>query len=159
IGWGQCTEHYGAGEAYFPVLDALGCLGREVGHERLLNVLRRVVPSWLAQLPALVEEGEGEALQRRVQGVPRERMLREFADVVGVLTVKKPLVLALEDLHWSDSSTVELLAFLARRRESARLLMIGTYRLADVIVQKHPLLGVMRELRTHGQCTEMRLEL
>jgi predicted ATPase len=159
IAWGQCIEHYGAGEAYLPVLEALGSLGRGPGHEELVAILRRVAPSWLVQLPALVEEAELEALQRKVQGVPRERMLREFADALAALTAEEPLVVVLEDLHWSDVSTVELLAFLARRRESGRWLLIGTYRPVDAITQGHPLPGLMRELHAHGQCVELRLEL
>ena len=44
----------------------------------------------------------------------------------------RPLVLLLEDLHWSDSATIDLLGMLARRREASRLLVLGTYRPADV---------------------------
>ena len=44
---------------------------------------------------------------------------------------EQPLVLVLEDLHWSDAATLDLLAWLARRREPARLLLIGTYRPAS----------------------------
>ncbi len=51
----------------------------------------------------------------------------------------RPLVLLLEDLHWSDSATIDLLAMLARRREAARLLVLGTYRPADVAAAAHPL--------------------
>ena len=47
----------------------------------------------------------------------------------------QPLVLVLEDLHWSDYSTLNVLAMLARRREPARLLVLGTYRPEDVLRQ------------------------
>ena len=73
-----------------------------------------------------------DAVQRRAQGATRERMLRELVEALDALTRESPLVLLLEDLHWSDSATVDLLAMLARRREPARLLVIGTYRPADV---------------------------
>jgi hypothetical protein len=52
----------------------------------------------------------------------RARMMRELAEALAVLTADRPLVLVLEDLHWSDSSTVEFLAYLAQRREPARRL-------------------------------------
>ena len=129
---GQCIEQYGAGEAYLPVLEALGRLGRQPGGERLLAILRQYAPTWLAQLPALLSPEELEAVQRRIQGATRERMLREITEAVDVLSVAQPLVLVLEDLHWSDPSTVELLAMLARRREPAQLLMVGTYRAAEL---------------------------
>ncbi len=80
------------------------------------------------QLPWLLEAADRDALQRELLGATRERMLREMAEAVEALTAQAPLVLVLEDLHWSDSATLDLLAFLARRREPARLLLIGTYR-------------------------------
>src|SRR5439155_869821 len=69
-----------------------------------------------------------------------------------------PLVLLLEDLHWSDSATIDLLGMLARRREPARLLVLGTYRPADVAGAAHPLKPVKQELQVHGHCEEMPLE-
>src|SRR5262249_32949088 len=75
------------------------------------------------------------------------------------LTAVKPLVLVLEDLHWSDHATVELLARLARRPERARLLIIGTYRPAELFDSGSPLLRVGRELRAHFQADEIELPL
>jgi predicted ATPase len=99
---GQCIAHYGTGEAYMPALEALTRLCREPGGERLLELLSQQAPTWMAQMPALLNTGELEALQREVQGATRERMLREMADAVEVLTADKPLVSVLEDLHLSD---------------------------------------------------------
>jgi predicted ATPase len=56
------------------------------------------------------------------------------------------LVLLLEDLHWSDHATLDLIAWLAQRREPARLLLLGTYRPVDAMVQGHPLRAVMQAL-------------
>ena len=64
----------------------------------------------------------------------------------------------LEDLHWSDYSTLDLVAYLARRRDPARLMVIGTYRPVDVILSEHPLKGVKRELQAHGLCQELPLD-
>ncbi|HXG20903.1 MAG TPA: AAA family ATPase [Methylomirabilota bacterium] len=157
LGWGQCIEQYGAGEAYLPVLEALGRLGRQPGGERLLAVLRQYAPTWLAQLPALLSPEELEAVQRRIQGATRERMLREITEAVEVLSGAQPLVLVLEDLHWSDPSTVELLTMLARRREPAQLLVVGTYRAAELAVSNHPLKTVKHELVARGQAAEIAL--
>src|SRR5438034_1727944 len=157
IGHGQCIEHYGAGEAYLPVLEALGRLCREPGGEHLLELLGQQAPTWLVQMPALLSAAELEALQRKVLGTTREQMLRELAEAVEVLTVERPLVLWLEDLHWSDYSTLDWLAYLARRRERAKLLVIGTYRPAEVIVREHPLRAIKQELQVHGHCQELPL--
>lgn len=157
IGRGQCVEHYGAGEAYLPVLEALSRLCREARGERLIAVLRQYAPTWLVQMPSLLPEAELEIVQRKVQGATRERMLREFAEAIEVLTVETLLVLLLEDLHWSDYATIDLLSLLARRREAARLLVHGTYRPADLVMSGHPLKAARQELQTHGHCQELAL--
>jgi predicted ATPase len=159
IGRGQCVETYGDGEPYLPVLEALGQLGQSPHHEALLSVLQRYAPTWLVQLPALISGAERERLQRQLQGVTPARMLRELVEALEALTTTTPLVLILEDLHWSDVATVNALTYLAQRRESARFLLLGTYRPADVVIQAHPLRGVLQELRGRGLCEELPLEL
>src|SRR5262245_2685629 len=74
VGRGQCLEHHGIGEAYLPILEALGRLGREPRGRRLAERLRRHAPTWLAQLPSLVE-GADEDLRRQVVGTTPQRML------------------------------------------------------------------------------------
>ena len=158
VGRGQCLERYGADEPYFPVLELLGRLGQDAGGERLVELLRRHAPSWLAQLPSLVTPEDLEALERRTVGVTAGRMLREFAEAIEAATHDFPLILVLEDLHWSDHATVSLVSLLAQRREPARLLLIGTYRPVDVIVREHPLKEVKQSLRMRRQCDELALE-
>ena len=159
LGRGQCIEHYGAGESYLPVLDALGRLCREPDGGRLVELLDKHAPAWLVQMPALLGPAEWKELQGRVAGVTSARMLRELADAMEVISAERPLVLRLEDLHWSDYSTVEWLGFLARRQEPARLLVLGTYRPVEVIVREHPLKNLKQELQIHGQCKELPLGL
>ena len=156
---GQCVMHYGAGEAYAPVLEALGRLGHEGSGRALIRVLERCAPMWLVQLPALVESEELERLQRQVQGATRERMVRELNDALERLTAKDTLVLVLEDLHWSDVATVDLLTSIAQRPEPARLLIVGTYRPAEAIVSAPAFRAMMRELEGRGLCEHLDLEL
>lgn len=158
VAWGQCLAQYGAGEAYLPVLDALGRLCRAPGHEQVITLLSQHAPTWVTQMPGLLTPADLADVQRRVQGATHARMLRELAEALEVITAARPLVLVLEDLHWSDHAPVELLGWLARRREPARLLLLGTYRPIEVIVQGHPLHAVQQELALHGQCVELRLE-
>ena len=159
VGRGQCLEQHGAGEAYLPVLEAVGQIGIAARGEQFIAVLRRYAPTWLVQLPALAGELDFDDLQRKVADATRDRMLREMAEALESLTIRQPIVLVFEDLHWSDVSTLELLAYLAQRRERAWLLLIGTYRPTDVIVYGHPLRGVQQELSAKGHCQELALEL
>lgn len=154
---GQCLEHFGSGEAYLPVLDGFSRLCRSAEGARALEILREQAPSWLAHMSWLAAPAERESLQSRSLGT-RERMLREMADAIERLSDHYPVLLVLEDLHWSDYSTLDLIAHLARRRDRACLMILGTYRPVDVILTGHALKDVKRELQAHRLCHEMPLE-
>jgi len=156
IARGQCLQQFGASEPYLPVLEALTRLAGSPAGRPLHAALRRHAPAWLVQMPALVEPAEAAELERRLVGTTRERMLREAAGLVEILD--RPLVLVLEDLHWCDYATLDLVAALAQRRDRAALLVIGTYRPADVIVSGHPLKAVIQDLAGRGACHQLWLE-
>ncbi len=109
-------------------------------------------------MPWFVSGVDQEAFEREAAGVTRERLLREMAETIEALTAKTPLVMALEDLHWSDYSTLDLISYLARRREPAHLLLIGVYRPADMISSGHPLKAVQQELMMGRRCEELALD-
>lgn len=156
-GKGLCLEQQDGGEAYLPVLDALGRLCRGSFSVRLQELLRKHAPNWLMQLPWLVDAAERETLRQSLFGSTRNRMLREFAELVETLTKDIPLLLVLEDLHWSDPATLELLAYLAHREEPNRLCVIGTLRSGDADLSEHPLSRLHQELRLHRRCRELAL--
>lgn len=153
---GQCVEHFGAGEPYLPVLEALAELCRRDGN--VPTLLRAVAPTWLLQVPWLSTVEERDALRRELAGVSPERMLREMGELLDRLTEQRPLLLVTEDLHWSDRATVQLLAYLARRRGGAHLLWLASFRLAEVVAQEHPLAPIRHELRLHGLGEEIVLD-
>ena len=157
IAQGQCIEQYGAGEPYMPVLEALTRLCQEPGGADVLAVLRQFAPSWLAQMPLLLTEPERERLRDATRGVTQQRMLSEMTQALEALAADTPLVLLLEDLHWSDPSTLELISALARQSASAKLLIVGTYRPAEILAPGHLLRRVKGELDLHHQCHELRL--
>ncbi len=157
MGQGQCIEQYGAGEPYLPLLEALGQLCRTPDSEGLTELLCRHAPSWVLQMPGLLAPAAYEGLQQRVGDTTRDRMLRELAEAVEILTTERPVVLVLEDLHWSDVSTLDWLTYVARRRQGARLLILGTYRPVEAIVRGHPLRAITQELQRHNQCSELSL--
>jgi DNA-binding winged helix-turn-helix (wHTH) protein len=156
---GHCVMSFGAGEAYGPVLEALGRLAQEPGGGDRIRLLDRFAPMWLAQLPALVESAKLEELQHRVMGATRERMVRELNDVLERVATQETLVLVLEDLHWSDVATLGLLTSIAQRPEAARLLILGTYRPADAVLRAPALRQAIRELQGRSLCEHLDLEL
>ena len=144
LGRGQCVEQYGGGEPYMPVFEALGRLSRDLGGERVIELLNRFAPTWLSQMPELLGSEERVRLQGQNQGVTQQRMLREMAQALEALTAEAPLVLLLEDLHWSDFSSLELISAVARRSDPARLLIVGTYRPMEMLADDHPLRTMQR---------------
>jgi hypothetical protein len=88
-----------------------------------------------------------------------ERMLRQMAEAVEALTAgHRALVLAFDDLQWSDHATLELIDVLVRRQLPARLLIVGAYRTGEVSAPDHPLLVLKQDLQLHGRCEEIALE-
>lgn len=154
---GRCVEQYGTGEAYLPILEALERLAREVGADTLREVLLRYAPAWLAQLPWLAHDADREPLRRAAADSNVQRMLREIAQALEVLAAQKPIVLWLEDLHWSDPSSLAVIAFLAGRRDPARLLLIASFRPADAQASASPLQGLALQLAQRGQALQMAL--
>jgi DNA-binding winged helix-turn-helix (wHTH) protein/tetratricopeptide (TPR) repeat protein len=153
---GQCLHSLGAGEAYMPVLEAVTALGAS-GHRRaVLPVLRRHAPLWLAQMPSLIPTADLARVRRATLDASRRRMLREMAEALEALTADRSLILVLEDLHWSDSATLDLVSYWAQRRGPARLLLVGTHRTGEA-ADGHPIGEILNELDSHGQCLSLEL--
>lgn len=159
MGRGQCLEHYGEGEPYLPVLEAIGQLCQPSQETAFLTALRRYAPTWLLHLPGVIEAEEQDALQRRGAGATQGQMVREMAEALEAASAECSVILVLEDLHVSDPSTVELLAYLAQRRGPARLLILGTYRPVDIVLSEHPLRARAHELVARGYAQSLALDL
>ncbi|HXH66762.1 MAG TPA: AAA family ATPase [Candidatus Limnocylindrales bacterium] len=155
---GQCVEGFGGREAYYPVLEALGQWVRDAGGGSVVQTLAKQAPTWLIQFPSLIKSDQREALQKEILGATRERMVREICEALESLTTQDSLVLILEDLHWVDPSTLDFISAVARRRGPAKLLLLGTYRPADVIISQSPLKALKQDLVLHSLSHEIGLE-
>jgi predicted ATPase len=110
------------------------------------------------QLPSVVTPADRERFGRETVSTTRERMLREMGEALDAMTARATLVLLLEDLHWSDFSTLDLISYVARRRRAAHLMLVGTYRPAELMASGHPLKTVKQELVAKQQCDELPLQ-
>jgi tetratricopeptide (TPR) repeat protein len=86
----------------------------------------------------------------------QEKIFAQYADVLSALAQEHTLILILDDLHWADSASLNLLFHLARKLQDSRVLIIGTYRPDDVALgrggERHPLEPLVNELkRYHGE--------
>ena len=157
IAQGRCVETHGAGEAYLPLLEAMTGLCRQPGGQAITRLLRHHAPTWLSQMPSLTSPSELRALQRQTSGLTRERMLREMAEAVEVMTARVLLILWLEDLQWSDSPTVDWLNYLARRPTPARVLVVASCRPFEALAHGHPLDAVKDEMKLRRHSREIAL--
>jgi DNA-binding winged helix-turn-helix (wHTH) protein len=153
LAWGQCVEQAGTDEAYLPLIDALSRLGRGPDRARWVEHLSRCAPSWVARLPSLQT-----STPARGAGVPSsEHMLHQLADALETFTEHELLVLVLEDIQWADASTLAWLTYMACRNESARLLVVGTFRPLHVSRGAHPLAALERALERQSARAELEL--
>lgn len=153
---GQCIGQYGAGEPFFPVLEALAELCRRDGG--VPPLLRAVAPATLLQFPWLCTPQELDALRREPLGVHPHHMMRELGEFFDRYTERRPLLLVTEDLHWSDHATIQLIDYIARRRGDGRLMWLASFRVAEAIAGNHPLQALRSELRLHGLSEEIALD-
>ncbi len=133
---GHCIPLGGEGLPYAPVAGALHDLDAAIGTERLLEwagggrqALGAVVPDLIAPDP-----GSDDQL----------RLFEAIARLLTQVAATQPLMIIVEDLHWADESTRQLLLFLPGALRDAPVLIIGTYR-PDEIGRRHPLRSLLGE--------------
>jgi predicted ATPase/DNA-binding NarL/FixJ family response regulator len=135
---GQCAE-LGDSVPYLPLADALRGAAQSTG-------VRDALSSRSALGRLLPEGGDGGGGNEDRSGLARQQM---FGAVLGLLTelaAAAPVLLVLEDLHWADASTRDLVTFLSRMLHRERVALIGTYR-TDDLHRRHPLRPVVAELQ------------
>jgi DNA-binding winged helix-turn-helix (wHTH) protein len=156
--FGRCVEHFGTDEAFLPLLEALQEYCTRSGAASLKKMLKDYAPAWLVQLPCLIGEDERLELQKEVFGATRERMLREYCEFLEALSGGGPVALVVDDLHWSDYATLDVLSRFVRRIKNAPVLVIATYRPADVRAANHPAWKLRLELERQALCAEVAVE-
>ncbi|HEY1738785.1 MAG TPA: AAA family ATPase [Acidimicrobiia bacterium] len=143
---GGCLELVDRALPYAPVVEALRQLVRRLDPAELDNVIGPARRELAHLLPELDRDGQGgdddELSQRRL-----------FEHVLGVLErlgEQSTAVFVIEDLHWADRSTLDLLVFLARNLRDVRTVIVATYR-SDELHRRHPLRPVLAELDRSGR--------
>ena len=153
---GRCLDVLDGGLPYLPFTDAFGPLLDSP--ERGVAEAVRARPALSRLLPELAAAPRGPEhatlastdleTSRRARGEHDIGQLQLFDAVIGLLSelaAERPVLLVLEDLHWADGSTRNLLSFLLSRLRAQRLVIIGSYREEDVH-RRHPLRALLAEL-------------
>lgn len=152
---GACLELHDGVLPYAPVVEALRTLATDLDGDELARVLGAAGPELARLVPSLAEAAPM-APATPWSPTPQSVLFEHVLGVLQRLGERAPLVLVLEDLHWSDPSTRDLLVFLARNLRRARVLLVGTYRLDD-LHRRHPLRQALRELERGGHVRPLEL--
>jgi DNA-binding CsgD family transcriptional regulator/tetratricopeptide (TPR) repeat protein len=154
---GHCIELGAAGLPLAPLIDALRALARLIPPGELADVLGPAGPGLARLLPELAPPGPALAT---ADGIQASQLMELVLGLLGRLSVARPVLLVLEDLHWADQSTLELVAFLIRALRGMRVLLAATYR-SDELHRRHPLrplLSGWERMRTVDRLDLVRFE-
>jgi DNA-binding CsgD family transcriptional regulator/tetratricopeptide (TPR) repeat protein len=141
---GGCVPLGEEGLPFAPVIEALRGLAGELDPAELDAVAGPARAELARLVPDLAWGGEV-AAGGGVVGAGQGRLFELLLGVVERLAARAPLLLVMEDLHWADRSTRDLLAFLATYLRSGRVLVVGSFR-SDELDRLHPLRRLLGEL-------------
>jgi DNA-binding CsgD family transcriptional regulator/tetratricopeptide (TPR) repeat protein len=152
---GGCVPLGEEGVPFAPVTEALRGLAGDLDPAELEAVAGPARAEVGRLLPDLGWGAEA-APAAAVTGAGQGRLFELLLGVIGRLAAGAPLLWVVEDLHWADRSTRDLLAFLAAALRSGRVLLVGTFR-SDELHRAHPLRRLLGELARNRRV--QRLEL
>jgi adenylate cyclase len=138
------------------VLEILDSLQRHEQLGSLGRLIRAIAPSWYVQImPTSENDSSAARLAAETAGGSQERLKREIAALFEEIGRMQPVVICLDDIHWADPSTTDLIGYLARRLDSARMLFIATCRPSVIAQARHPFLSLKLDLMSRGLCREI----
>ena len=107
---------------------------------------------WLEKLEEPAAPPRGSVMPSG-RDIEQSHIFEQYANVLGALATKQPLLLLLDDLQWADSASLGLLFHLGRRIGDQRILIVGTYRPEEVALgrssARHPLEKVLAEFKRY----------
>jgi serine/threonine protein kinase/predicted ATPase len=154
---GRSSERLAGAEAYLPFLEALDSLTSKTSGQPVARIMKTIAPTWYLQL-ATSQDSSVDRVLAETSTASQERMKRELVAFLQEIAARSPLVLFFDDLHWADASTIEIIAYLATRLATIRLLIVAAYRSSEMLLTKHPFLSVKLDMQGRGLCQEMPLE-
>jgi predicted ATPase len=155
---GRCSERLAGAEGYLPFLEALDSLLHGEGGAAAAQTMKLLAPTWYVQLvPMAADDPSLVRVLADAKDASQERRKREFAAFLEEIARQSPLVVFLDDIHWADPSSVDLLTYLGHKCAEWRLLLVLTFRPSDLLRSQHPFGPVKLELQGRSVCREIAL--
>jgi DNA-binding CsgD family transcriptional regulator len=153
---GACPSQGGDTQPFAPLVGVLRGVLRSTPDDELAPLLAPARNDLARLLPELGEAGS-DLIVVDTLTASSGRLFESAFGLLERLATERPLAIVFEDLHWADSSTLDLLAFLARNLTDERILLLGTYR-TDELHRRHPLRPTLAELQRIGAVDRITLE-
>ncbi len=158
IAKGRCSERLAGTEAYLPLLGALESLLQGGSTSPAGQAMKQLAPTWFIQVsPGSGMDGDSARMLAELAAASQDRLKRELSLFLQEVARIRPLLLFLDDLHWADVSTIDILTYLASQFSGLRLLIVVTYRPSDMLLGKHPFLQIKPDLQARGLLRELPL--
>lgn len=153
----HCIEGFAGREPYYLMLEVFADLCRGPAGPAVQRALVDHAPMWAIQMPAQIPAELRSTLSSQLIDGAASRMVREASHLLETISGGRLLILVLEDLHWSDFATIDCLSAICRRRMSAKLMVVATFRPEDVATARHPLVELAHELAFQDYCRDIEL--
>jgi adenylate cyclase len=152
---GHCFEQFGTSEPYMPVWEAIGRAAQQCTFPKisaLLEMRNAAQTSTATHASPTAPDAPSTPIGPRA-----DRMLREMSEAIESMAAQVPVLLAFEDIQWADHSTIDLISALAGRSVPANLMVIATYRPAEIAIRENPIRQAVERMHTAGRCRELSL--
>ena len=164
-----CSAQSGEDEPFWPFADVMSQLVTTTTSKKLteevLDAFLEFAPSWVSVIPvagpvvgASLQTAQVMRNRSKTSDSPNpDKLLREYVGALKRVTEQKPVLIFIDDLHWSDAMSIRLLSHLARSIRSLKCLIVCAYRPSDIAVEGHPLHHLINELLRYDNDAQVEL--
>jgi DNA-binding CsgD family transcriptional regulator/tetratricopeptide (TPR) repeat protein len=146
---GACVDLGEGARPYDPLVAALRPWLRSLDRDEFRRIVGPARDEILRLVPGLAAADERQSAPDPVTPSTQSLLFLNLLGLIERLAAETPTVIALEDLHWADRSTRDMLHFLVRNIDHGRVMLVGTYR-TDELNERHPLFELLAELQRTG---------
>jgi DNA-binding winged helix-turn-helix (wHTH) protein/predicted ATPase len=151
----RCAPAVSVTEPYTPVIDVFTDLFNSCDDPDTQRRLAELAPTWSSRA---LRGAPPQKASGPPHGMPNP-LNRQFGDAVKELSRKQPLILFIDDFHWADAESVDLIGYISLLLRHVRLVLIIALRTTELLRSGHPFRQMSQELQVKGACCQIPLPL